>query len=134
MLKLGHRVSAGTEPKKFYIDIYASWREVYKHRYGSGSIKKKKNGQDADGNRYTASDEDAQAWPDARQMHAAKNKMLDVFLFHVYERWLVALGEESPTLYVHEHLGHHMRYESDDFSSPQMAAKKIKKHSRLANA
>lgn len=105
------RGSAGS-PARFYAEIYRKWREIYKQRYGEGEPAKKAG------------------WPDGRQHHAAKNKLLDVFLCHLWRTWREALGYDVATLYVHEKLGHHMDYAAEEFNSPIMAARKIKQHQR----
>lgn len=114
-------------PQQMYANIYYQWRGIYAARFGAGSCKKKVGGLDKDGNGYTADDETAQQWPDLRQHFAAKNKLLDVFVYHIYEEWLAPAGL-SPTLYVHEVLGHHAKYERAQFSSPQMSSAKRGKH------
>lgn len=122
-------------PEKKYADIYRNWRSVYLQRYGAGDIKKKENSLDKDGNRYTFPDEVAKEWPDIRQHYAAKNKLVDVFLFHVYEEWLEKIGsDKKATLYSHEVLGHHMKFERSDFSNPKMSEQKRKQHKSDAAA
>jgi hypothetical protein len=114
-------------PEQLYPDIYQRWRMIYTERYGTGNQKqcaKKKDGKDFQDITYSMPDEDAQKWPDLRQHFAAKNKMMDVFLYHVYEEWLTQLGLPVPGLYVHDVLGHHMKYDRAKFSSPAMAKTK----------
>jgi hypothetical protein len=129
MLKVAP-VTSGMEwaPKRFYDEIYRKWRTIYIARHGGGPVKKKINGVDKEGNKFTSTDDVAQAWPDKRQHLAAKNKLLDVFLCHLWRKWREACGWSVESLYVHEVLGHHMDYDADDFSSPKMAARKLKKH------
>ena len=118
------------KPNRFYEGIYRSWRSTYKARYGEGdhtACKKKKNGVDGQGGKFTRPDEEAQAWPDLRQHLASKNKMMDVFLFHVYEHWLTEIGEDVRPLYVHEVLGHHTKFERSDFTSLAKAKAKLPK-------
>lgn len=122
-----HNAKCANPPEKRYTDIYYNWREIYKVRFGAGDVKKKANGKDEHGNAYTATDEIAKEWPDRRQQYAAKNKMMDVFLYHLYEEWLTNLGLPVPGLYVHEVLGHHMKYDRKEFSNSEFAAKKLKK-------
>ncbi len=95
-------------PVELYDDIYRKWRKTYLQRFGE-------NGKE-DG------------YPDLRQHFMAKNKLLDVFLCHVWRQWREAMGWSVASLYVHEKLGHHMNYEAGQFSSEAMAAKKIKQH------
>jgi hypothetical protein len=63
-----------------------------------------------------------------RQHFAAKNKMMDVFMVHLWRTWREACGWSVASLYVHEVLGHHMDYDAADFSSPKMAGRKMKEH------
>lgn len=65
-------------------------------------------------------------WPDKRQHLAAKNKLLDVFLVHLWRRWREKLGWSVRSLYVHEKLGHQMDYDAADFSSGELAVRKMK--------
>lgn len=97
-------------PARFYGEIYENWRGIYKERYGEKTEGK------------------ANGWPDLRQHFAAKNKMLDVFVCHLWETWRKGMGWSVRSLYVHEKLGHHMKYNAADFSSPEMAQRKIKAH------
>lgn len=113
------------KPTRFYAEIYRNWREIYKQRHGAGDCKKKKSGKDEEGNSYTSPDEEAKQWSDLRQHYAAKNKLLDVFLFHIYEQWLIELGAPVPDLYVHKVLGHHTKFDRMEFTSPEMAKKKM---------
>lgn len=132
MLRIAGTISEKNRPQEMYSEIYERWRATYAHRYGSGDVKKKKDGKDADGNKYTASDKDAQAWNDKRQHLASKNKLLDVFLFHIWSEWIRALDFEPRDTYAREKLGHHMLYDPSKFSSPTFAKSKIKKHSKSA--
>jgi hypothetical protein len=68
-----------------------------------------------------------QDWSDLRQHLAAKRKMMDVFLYHLYEEWLTRLDKQVPGLYVHDVLGHHMKYDRDKFQSDSLRESKIKK-------
>lgn len=116
-------------PKELYPTIYRKWRATYLARYGAGAVKKKTADQtDGDDNRFTHPFAEAIEWPDLRQHYAAKNKLLDVFLCHVWRKWREAKGWDVRSLYVHEKLGHHMDYNADDFSSAAMAKKKMKAH------
>lgn len=122
-------------PFRRYDEIYRVWRSTYIHRHGGGKVAKKLNGVDEHGQSYTSTDEIAQGWPDLRQHYAAKNKLLDVFLFHVYEEWLEKTSGREPTLYSHTHLGHQAKYDRTDFSSEEMSKQKRKVHTReLAKA
>lgn len=116
-------------PEQRYTDIYRNWRSVYAVRHGTGDVDKKTGGKDGSGNSYTSDDETARQWPDGRQHFAAKNKMMDVFLFHLWEEWLTQIGRPVPDLYVHAVLGHHMKYERAKFSSYEAAKAKMRKHS-----
>lgn len=130
MLKQHTLIDKGkTPPEQKYTDIYYNWRSIYKQRFGAGDVKKKEHGKDEAGESYTADDETARAWPDQRQHFGAKNKLLDVFLFHLYEEWLLHLGAPVPDLYVHTVLGHHMKYDRYKFSNVAFSVKKAKKHS-----
>lgn len=117
MLKTNATLAERNRPKMMYADIYYKWREIYAHRHGTGANSKKKNGVDSKGNKYTSPDEVATEWSDLRQSYAAKNKLLDVFVYHLYEEWLERLDLPVPGLYVHDVLGHHMKYNREDFWS-----------------
>lgn len=95
-------------PQRFYAEIYKKWRTIYLQRYGDG-----KGAKEA-------------GWPKLRQHLGAKNKLLDVFLCHLWREWREAEGWSVDSLYVHEVLGHHMDYEAADFSSAAMATRKMK--------
>lgn len=97
-------------PPRMYAEIYRKWRTIYLDRHGEGKEAKEKG------------------WPDLRQHFAAKNKLLDVFVCHVWRKWREAMGWSVRSLYVHDKLGHHVNFEADEFSSPAMAKKKIKQH------
>ena len=127
MLKV-EPVTSGKDwaPKRFYAEIYRKWRNIYLTRYGGGPVKKKVGGVDKEGNTFTAPTVVAQEWPDLRQHLAAKNKLLDVFMVHLWRKWREACGWSVASLYVHEVLGHHMDYDAADFSSEAMAKRKMK--------
>jgi hypothetical protein len=127
MLKV-EPVTSGKDwaPERFYAEIYRKWRNTYLARYGGGPVKKKVNGVDKEGNTFTAKTEDAQQWSDLRQHLGSKNKMLDVFFCHLWRKWREACGWSVASLYVHEVLGHQMDYDAEDFSSPEMAKRKMK--------
>lgn len=97
-------------PARFYAEIYHAWRDTYRERHGEKAEAK------------------ANGWPDLRQHFAAKNKLLDVFVCHLWRTWREAKGWDVRSLYVHERLGHHMDYDAADFSCPAMARKKIRAH------
>ena len=137
MLKAAKVAKEEDRPECFYADIYYNWRNIYAERYGKGNdaqCKKKKDGVDYQGNKYNRPDEEAKNWSDLHQHLAAKNKLLDVFLYHIYEHWLTKLGFEVPGLYVHDVLGHHMKYDAADFTSKPVAERKMKRNTQLRNA
>jgi len=94
-------------PTAFYAEIYHKWREIYRSRHET-------NGDEA--------------WSKMHQHLAAKNKMLDVFLCHVWRQWREAQGWDVRSLYIHEKKGHQMDYQAETFNSPDMAHEKIKQH------
>jgi len=126
-------------PNNFYPEIYAHWREEYARRHGIGSSGKgwlksrgifdetihpgyiehaEKNGKNG---------KKMPIWPDGRQHLASIRKMNDVYLSHVWQEWRTNLGWEYRDFYAHEKLGHHAHYDRTDFSSVDLAARKMKK-------
>lgn len=113
MLKAnGARERIKDGPKCWYTDIYYKWREFYEEREGTN--KKPKRGEES--------------WSELHQHYAAKNKMLDVFMVHLWRTWRENTGWSVLSLYVHVKLGHHMDYDAADFSSEAFGARKIKQH------
>jgi len=92
-------------PKRFYAEIYRRWRAIYKDRT-------------------------EQEWSDLHQHLAAKNKLLDVFVCHLWRVWRERKGWSVRSLYVHEVLRHDLNFLEQDFSSPTLAARRIRAHRR----
>lgn len=116
-----------TRPNRFYPEIYASWRKIYAERHGpEGELSEKAQTEKLDKVTKIVKVKDVPTWPKYRQHLAARNKMLDVFLVHLWRSWREALSWSVRSLYVHEKLGHEMDYQALDFWSPSMSAKKIK--------
>jgi hypothetical protein len=129
------------KPAAYYMDIYKKWNVHYKMlgaekmanvEAGLWTAKKSKN---RFGDiRYTeVKDENGEdvnpAWlTNIHCQMGAKRKMLDVFMCHLWRVWREGLGWSTRELYVHEKLGHQMNYDAKDFSSPEMALRKIKEH------
>jgi len=64
-------------------------------------------------------------WPDQRQHFAAKYKLMDVFLSHLWMTWRINEGWQfdEPR---GDKRGHEYDYDIEDFTSPELAAKKRK--------
>lgn len=100
-------------PRRFYAEIYEAWRATYEQR----------------GLQLPEKDR----WSKLHQHLAAMDKMLDVFLSHLWKRWRQRASWPVPPLYVHERLGHQDTYDPDDFSTTTSAQRKLGKR-RLAAA
>lgn len=133
-------------PEQNYAEIYEKWRAKYAEREGCGSagvtwlknrgiytperfpkykhrVEAKKRDDAADNARPRLLPE----WPDARQHFASKNKMMDVFLYHLWYVWRTECGWPTRPPYPIEHLGHHMEYDLNAFSSRALAEEKHEK-------
>lgn len=106
LLKGATSVSAKNKPSMLYPTIYNDWRKKYEERYGTG------NGAKAAG------------WPNGRQHLSAKNKMMDVFLSHLWRVWREEMGWPVRSLYQHAHLGHVTTMDPWAFSSRALALTK----------
>jgi hypothetical protein len=85
MLKAETRSKAGpTAPKMFYPEIYRKWRSEYISRHGEGTKK---------------AEVAETGWPKLRQHFAAKNKLLDVFLCHLWREWRGAFNRFTSTMF-----------------------------------
>lgn len=93
--------------EEYYIDIYHGWKSVYKEREEQKP--------------------EEERWSPLHCHLAAKNKMLDVFLSHLWLEWRAKCGWACPDLYVHGKLGHQMQYDRSRFSNPELGAKKLKR-------
>src|SRR5205085_10179308 len=63
-------------------------------------------------NYYTATRPD---WTKAHIHMASLRKMEKVFISHLWQTWREAEGLDTRELYVHEKLGHEMKYNKEDF-------------------
>jgi hypothetical protein len=125
-------------PSNAYGTIYNKWRVTYAGRYGVGAMGLAKMGRmglpKEDFVKYKSYVEhegkSRPEYPDLRQHFMAKNKLLDVFLCHLWRTWREGMGWDVRSLYVHEKLGHFMDYDHNDFSSPALAARKHKENLR----
>lgn len=84
-------------PPKLYIDTYHKWLQIYITRQ---EYKPK-----------------ADRWPMLRCKYAAKNKMLTLFVSHLWLVWREALGYRTKRPYVHDVLGHNTYYSHVEYSS-----------------
>lgn len=126
-------------PPRFFLDIYENWRITYAERHGVGPQGKLwlERREIYNERRFTAfksmieiEDKTTKRkrrvpeWPDLRQHLASKNKLMDVFLFHLWFTWRDRMGWPTQRPYAIERLGHQTMYHVEDFSSAGLAEKK----------
>lgn len=120
-------------PTRLYSEIYKTWRHTYAHRHGvgtTGAAWLTKNGLEASIDEYKEFEErnkkQVPVWPDARQHAAARRKVINYLLAHVWRAWRMGLGWDFRPMYFHEVLGHEFKEDLWDYSSPELAVKKKK--------
>lgn len=128
-------------PAEHYGKFYYQWRLTYARRHGVGDAGRewlekrgiKETIEDYKVHRPSISKPGTTTpeWPDVRQHFGSLRKMYDVLGYHLWKVWRVSMGWDTSVPWPNDerHIpGHHTYFHEDEFSSPMMAAKKIKQH------
>lgn len=100
-------------PDRLYTDVYNNWFQIYTERQQSKPEKER--------------------WTPMHCRLAAKNKMMTLFISHLWTVWREALGYPARKHYVHEVLKHQTEYKPYEFSSYALYSKRKQEYEKAIN-
>lgn len=145
LIKVGGRYRkkpVDDQPDRLYVELYDQWRIKYAEREGVGSQGKKwlesrdlydparfpgykKMTDYAESAGTGKKGKKRPEFPDIRQHFMAKNKVMDVFLYHMWFTWRDSQGWPTREPYPIEHQeGHQTLIPASEFTSTDMAERK----------